>query len=658
MTETRPEKPTAANLPPADLEAQAQGHAALNLWLVNVLVGVLVGTAYLRHLPEELSTRGWVFVVFGLVSSVSTLALVPAAISWLSLRFARKATTGGWIQAFAGAAFLSLMKVDTVVYSLLRYHFFSSAVFNVAVTEGSEDAVHLGGHVWLPVIVVVSLLTVGEFLLWRHLYRRHLAVADLREFASLLSRPAAVWGLVFLSVIGVEKSLFAAADLEGDREVHHAAEVLPAYSPLRVSKLLPEQLAQEEPEGLEQVALRPKGTPLAYPHAWPEVDPAGPRPNVLLLVVDSWRRDFMTPEVTPELFALSRQGRRFEDHHAGGNGTRFGIFSMLYGLHGSYWFSALEQRRPPVLLDVLDGADYDIQVYSSASMSFPEFRECAFVDWLDTVHDDFPHERVAERDLAVQRAFGDWLDRRGAQRAAGEVPPPFFGFVLLDAAHQSYDYLGEPTFLPEADGLDYIELAHNRTPELVEMVSNRYRNALRFVDGVAADLLEELRASGELEDTLVVVTGDHGEEFQESGFWGHTSNFTPEQIDVPFFLLGHGVEPGVERRPTTHNDLAPTVLELMGADPALRPRWCLGENLFDPPADRDVVVSGWEHVGVLSDDLIFRLRMGGRGSQDVSVFGEDWQPKNDAMRHIRERAASLQRASEECGRFLVGDDAN
>lgn len=642
--------------PCPDLDTQARAHAALTLWLVNVLLGVLVGTAYLRHLPEGLSPRGWTFVVFGLVSSVTTLALIPAAVSWLSLRFARSARTQGWIQALAGAAFLSLMKIDTVVYSLLRYHFFSSAVFNVAVTPGSEDAVHLGGHVWLPIAGVVSLLALGQYFLWRRLYRGWLLNDSLRKFESLLSRPAVVWALVLLAVIGVEKSIYAAADLKGDREVHNASEVLPAYSPLRVSQLFPDEPGSP-PRPMGDVEIHSKGMPLAYPHEWPELAPGGARPNVLVLVVDSWRRDSLDPDVTPELFAYSREGRRFENHRSGGNGTRFGIFTMLYGLHGSYWFSALEERRPPVMLDVMQAAGYDLEVWSSASMSFPEFRECAFVECLDSVHDDFPHERAAERDLAVAAAFGEFLGGRAARREAGGESAPFFGFVLLDAAHQAYDYLGPGPFQPAVEGLDYIELAHNRTPELVEKISNRYRNALHFADGVAGTLLERLRASGEFEDTLVIVTGDHGEEFQESGFWGHTSNFTPEQIDVPFFLLGAGVEPGVELRPTTHLDIAPTVLELLGADPGLRGRWCLGENLFDPPAERDVVVSGWEHVGVITPELIFRFRMGGRGPTDISVFDQRWQPQNDANEQIQAYEETLRELSEECERFLVGKDA-
>lgn len=643
--------------PEPDSDQLAREHASLTLWLVNVLLGVLIGTAYLSHLPEELSTRAWVFVGFGLVSSVGILGLIPALISWLSLRFMASANAQAWVQGLAGAAFLSVMKVDTVVYSLLRYHFFSSAVFNVAVTEGSADAVHLGGHVWIPVILAVSLLTLVQFYVWRHLYRRRLNAPFKQASESIFFRPAALWAFVLLAVVSVEKSIYAAAEFEGDREVNYVSEVLPAYSQLRVSKFLPDGLSGDQIQ-LTGIEVQEKGTPLAYPHAWPALDPQGDRPNVLFLVIDSWRRDALRPDAMPRLHALAQESKRFENHSAGGNGTRFGIFTMLYGLHGSYWFSALEQGRSPVMIDVLEEEGYDIEVYSSASMNFPEFRDCAWVECLDDVNDDYPAEEPFERDLAVAEDFEAFLVDRRAKRDRGEEPAPFFSFVLLDAAHQPYSYPGEGPFQPTTEGIDYVELSHDRSPALIERMFNRYLNAVHFTDGVAADLIETLRSTGELENTLVVVTGDHGEEFQESSFWGHTSNFTPEQIAVPFFMLGNGLEPGLETRPTSHLDLPPTILELMGADPAQRSRWCLGKNLFNPPAERNLVVSGWDHVGVITPELIFRMRIGGSTATDISVYDQNWQPQNDANLRILQEEAALQRMSEECSRFLVDQGAN
>ena len=119
------------------------------------------------------------------------------------------------------------------------------------------------------------------------------------------------------------------------------------------------------------------------------------------------------------------------------------------------------------------------------------------------------------------------------------------------------------------------------------------------------------------------------------------------------FLLGNGIAPGVERRPTSHVDFAPTVLEALGADPAQRTEWCQGENLFTPLEDRERVVADWAHLGLLTDDGIFRVRMGGRSLSDIDVFDAAWQPREGALQLILGRAGALEELSTECQRFLL-----
>jgi membrane-anchored protein YejM (alkaline phosphatase superfamily) len=129
-----------------------------------------------------------------------------------------------------------------------------------------------------------------------------------------------------------------------------------------------------------------------------------------------------------------------------------------------------------------------------------------------------------------------------------------------------------------------------------------------YADQTTGRVLDAVRAHGRPENTLVVVTGDHGEEFWENGFWGHTSNFTRAQAHVPFVLAGPGIERGSEQRPTSHIDLVPTLLELLGADPRERAQWSLGENLLAPPAERVRVVAGWDSLGLHVDDAILECR--------------------------------------------------
>jgi membrane-anchored protein YejM (alkaline phosphatase superfamily) len=304
----------------------------------------------------------------------------------------------------------------------------------------------------------------------------------------------------------------------------------------------------------------------------------------------------------------------------------------------------LEERRSPVLLDVLAELGYDAQVYSAASMDYPEFRATAWVDMLDRVHDHFPEPPPGQRDIAPVEECLEWLRTRDAGK-------PFFGFVLLDSSHQKYDFPAESApFRPYAADIDYIEMAGSRDPALIEGVRNRYMNALHHADTLVERLLDELRGCGELDRTILIVTGDHGEEFAEHGYWGHTGNFTLEQVAVPMLMHGPGITAGVERRPTSHLDLPATILEMLGANPAQRADWCASENLFDPVEHRARVVAGWEELGLWSGSGIFRVpreRLHG-----ALVCDGDWQLLADQRAPFAVEAAALAKLSSDCLRFL------
>jgi arylsulfatase A-like enzyme len=95
-----------------------------------------------------------------------------------------------------------------------------------------------------------------------------------------------------------------------------------------------------------------------------------------------------------------------------------------------------------------------------------------------------------------------------------------------------------------------------------------YDREIRFVDDELRRLVEALEAEGRLERTLLVLTSDHGEEFLEHGWIGHGATLPEEVLRVPLLLLGPGIPAGLRiSRPVGLVDLAPTLLELLGAPP-------------------------------------------------------------------------------------------
>ena len=93
----------------------------------------------------------------------------------------------------------------------------------------------------------------------------------------------------------------------------------------------------------------------------------------------------------------------------------------------------------------------------------------------------------------------------------------------------------------------------------------RYLNAMEEADDCLAYLFAELELRGLLENTLVIITGDHGESFGESNYKGHSNAITREQLEVPF-LLYHPKLPKSEFDFSTHFDLFPTIYDLLGIE--------------------------------------------------------------------------------------------
>jgi hypothetical protein len=106
-----------------------------------------------------------------------------------------------------------------------------------------------------------------------------------------------------------------------------------------------------------------------------------------------------------------------------------------------------------------------------------------------------------------------------------------------------------------------------RSAELVERAINFYDNGVIQADSIIHELLTTLQAKGYLENSLVVITGDHGELLGEHGFFGHAGSVREEALRIPLIFVSYGYVP-VEfpnnRGPASQVDIAPTILVELG----------------------------------------------------------------------------------------------
>jgi uncharacterized protein len=445
----------------------------------------------------------------------------------------------------------------------------------------------------------------------------------IRRFSS--SRPVWRLALALLLLSAAERVYGATLVHFGGPAVFAAAGALPLQPPLRMGKLARQvfgERGQKDPFAGEGASQRP---PPAVP---PEVFRLTRAPDVLFVVAESLPAEHLDARTMPRLWARAQDGARFTRHYAAASSTNYTIFSLVYGMQAQKLEAVVGAGRRPLLFPVLSRAGYDVKVLAASCVDWMELQETVFAGVsLETWCGETP---PAQRD-------GVMLARARELLAAADPARPMFLFVFLFGTH--FNYFHEPedaVFSPAWDGKGDFKAAEASG----EAIRNRARNAAHALDRALDRFLSDFEARRGA--PLVVFTGDHGEEFREKGHLGHGSDVTREQLHTPAVWLGPGVPKGVFDAPTSHADIAPTLLALLG-DTTPAARWSDGMDMFRSPQDRFVVATvGWEpRHAVIGKDLKVRMYAGLGAAQ---ITDPDDRPLADGPARLARSAGKILKA--------------
>ena len=541
------------------------------------------------------------YVSAALVSNTVMLYAVLALIAAPLFFFA----PGGAIVAALAWAFQLVLVTDVAVYKIFKFHL-NSMVLNLLLTPGGFESLDQGWGTKVLFVAIAAALGTAQWYFWRR-------SAGLAASPLLRGRRALALTAGLLLFVIADKGLFAWGTLYDSPYITRNAQLFPLYQPLRIrsfaSKYLGVKLDKEVKGGID---LKYSG--LDYPKRPLEVKPPGKPFNFLIIVVDSLRADAFTPEIMPEAWALGKKAAVFENHYSGGNCTRFGIFSIFYGIYGNYWFPMLGERRGPVLIDILKEQGYDLRLYASAKLSFPEFNKTCFVNVpREGIYDEPAGKDGAERDRDISERFIAYLRARDAKK-------PYFAFLFYDASHGNYDYPpGFEKFTPSF-GVSQLALDESNVGGL----KNKYKNSIRFDDHLVGEIIKALRGAGGLKDTIIMVMGDHGEAFLERGRYGHNQGYSPEEVRVPLVFYAPGRAPAKIKRTTSHLDIVPTLLPLAGVrNPAAD--YSSGRGLFEAGPRPFVVSASWDSAGIIKEGGILEMPLEAyKGG--LKVFDGEYRP--------------------------------
>jgi membrane-anchored protein YejM (alkaline phosphatase superfamily) len=468
--------------------------------------------------------------------------------------------------------------VDALLYRLVGFHV-NTFFFRVALQRGAlaETGVRtwqvaafvLGGLAWVAL----------EVLAFRALARRRIG-----------PRRTWTWAAALVVACAVERLAVGALAFWGGPAVFAAGQVMPLQAPVRMNKFLGSvtgRMSSTVGVGVDLPDPFSGAAREATQRMPVGVDPAAirfsRRPDVVFVVAESFRADFFDGPTMPRLVERARDGAVFEAHYASASNTYHGLFSLVFGLHPQHAEAVVGAGRGPILFGAMRENGYRVHFICASSTDWMGLKEGVFGGLQGELETDWDGRRE-DRDEEMMRRASRWV-------ATVPAEEPLFLFLFFSGTHFEYFYPPRSAvFAPAWDGK-----GGSIGSTLVDPadVKRRARNAAHEVDWKLDELLTELE-SRRRRRPLVVFTGDHAEEFRDQGRMGHGSSVSAAQIHVPLVLLGDGVSAGSFDAPTSHVDVVPTLLALLGDthDPSL---YSDGQSAFSAPRDRFVLATvGWE----------------------------------------------------------------
>ncbi|MBK9005637.1 MAG: sulfatase-like hydrolase/transferase [Anaerolineae bacterium] len=300
----------------------------------------------------------------------------------------------------------------------------------------------------------------------------------------------------------------------------------------------------------------------------PQTQGSEPTPNILLIVMDTVRADHLSlqgyeRETDPTLKRIASEGVMFENAYAASSWTLTSHASLFTGRwpyeHKADGGRYLDETYPTIA-EALTERGYRTGAFNGnfetvtshwgfarGFLHFEDYYQTLPQLAVSSVYGRFMEyyvfHKVFNMEFSIDRRWGPSVNQSALDWIDQDDDTPFFAFVNYYDAHAPYISPERAKFsnLPNPGGLvntDWTtaDIYNSKTPEQAQGEIDAYDGGIYYTDQQIDVLLKELESRGKLDNTIVVITSDHGELFGEHGLWEHHNSLYKPVIYVPLIV--------------------------------------------------------------------------------------------------------------------------
>ncbi|EHT4177881.1 cardiolipin transport protein PbgA [Escherichia coli] len=498
--------------------------------LFNILLSLVIGSRYLFIADWPTTLAGRIYSYVSIIGHFSFLVFATYLLILFPLTFiAGSQRLMRFLSVILATAGMTLLLIDSEVFTRFHLHL-NPIVWQLVINPDENEMARDWQLMFISVPVILLLELVFATWSWQKLR----SLTRRRRFA----RPLAAF--LFIAFIA-SHVVYIWADANFYRPITMQRANLPLSYPMTARRFLEKHGLLDAQEYQRRLIEQgnPDAVSVQYPLSELRYRDMGTGQNVLLITVDGLNYSRFEKQM-PALAGFAEQNISFTRHMSSGNTTDNGIFGLFYGISPSYMDGILSTRTPAALITALNQQGYQLGLFSSDGFTSPLYRQALLSDF------SMPSVRT-QSDEQTATQWINWLGRYAQEDNRWFSWVSFNGTNIDDSNQQAF--------------------------------ARKYSRAAGNVDDQINRVLNALRDSGKLDNTVVIITAGRGiplSEDEETFDWSHG------HLQVPLVIHWPGTPAQRINALTDHTDLMTTLMQRLLHVSTPASEYSQGQDLFNP----------------------------------------------------------------------------